>query len=98
MTDNELIEAMARAICRFENRDPDEMTYKFDGGVPQPFTPVWKGFIDHMRAALDAIRPEIDRRIAEARNAALEEAAMIIETSGRDGYGDSGKIRALKHE
>jgi hypothetical protein len=96
MTDDEMIESMARAICKFQNRDPDIMTYINDAGEQRPYGPAWNWFINETNAALAAIRPEIDRRIAEARNAALEEAAMIIETSGRDGYGDSGKIRALK--
>lgn len=39
-----------------------------------------------MHAALDAIKPEIERRVAEARNAALEEAAAKIDQIGDQLY------------
>lgn len=81
MTDDEMIEAMARAVCKSQNRAPDRLTYITENGVTRPYGPHWLWLVDEMRASLEAIQPEIDRQIAEAYNAALEEAATIVERS-----------------
>lgn len=79
MTDNDLIEAMALKIREVEAKimEPDISP----GNLAEIIAEDWDDWKDHATAALAAMRPEIDRRIAEARNAALEEAAAIVQRS-----------------
>lgn len=72
--DNEIVEAMARAIVLAAKRDPDEMKGNF---------PVWKHIAieDRLDAALAVVKPLIARK---AREKALREAAALVH--GRDGF------------
>lgn len=74
MDENQMIEAMAHAI-RAASNPPGNLR-------PKPM----EQFTYVAQRCLDAMRPEIERRVAEARNAALEEAAAKIDQIGDQLY------------
>ena len=74
MTESEMIEAMATAMCRIGGNDPDASFATED-------SPLWLDWLPEARAALNAIRPHLGAiqaraEAAEAKNAALQEALV----------------------
>lgn len=87
MTDDEIIETMLEAMRKaagglWPNQVPNDEAKLLKAQGVEPTYENWAAR-KRMHAALDAIRPEIDRRIAEARNAALDESIQMIDKTNQ---------------
>lgn len=106
--DEAWVEAVARAICKAENVDPDAVC----GAPGTSLTPLWTVARDEAIAAINALFPLIIERCAEVAKRHAEEhvrslgaygAADVDSGRGRqEGHIDAGNtiaqiIRALNH-
>lgn len=57
-TEESMVEKVARAICKAMGENPDCVTERFLPGSCQTDEgePHWKGYVEHARAALEAVR------------------------------------------
>ena len=62
---SEMVERVARAICRANGEDPDEPGYGFlGGGAPTSYA--WQGYASHARVAIQAMREPTESMTAAA--------------------------------
>ena len=71
MTHDEMIEAVARALCKLANGDRIDPDEKWNG---QPW---WAAFIDDARAAIRVIAPAVLDEAAEEASIAWDAVAAI---------------------
>jgi hypothetical protein len=68
--DETLVEAVARAMCVAINRDPDQMTYHYNGDVEEPHGPLWLAWAPQAHAVLALPRIAAALELADATHAA----------------------------
>jgi hypothetical protein len=69
------VERVARAICAAFKNDPDEVTWWHNGGIQEPYGPLWLQFVEHARAAICALPPPATPQAPED---VRERAALVI--------------------
>ena len=79
MTQDQIIEAIARQECIAEGYDPDEMTTGFASNPTTPKYPFWKAYVSGTEATLAALR-------ATGFWVAPWEATISMEVAGEDAY------------
>lgn len=70
MTDTELRERVARALCELQIRNArrfDTPTDELEAKLPAAVEQAWQDFLPQADAALSLMQPEIDRRVAEEK-------------------------------
>lgn len=72
MTHDEMIEVVARALCKLANGDRIDPDEKWNG---QPW---WAAFVDDARAAIRVIAPAVERALRE-RDQAVEALRALLD-------------------
>lgn len=64
---SEMVERVAKAICRSDGRDPDSVVYEASPSYPRPYL-AWDDYLTNARAAIEAMREPTEAMEIAARD------------------------------